>query len=164
MALISDFLKRMSPKNEAVPRMVHIFVHRSRGHFVVAAMSRNDDAVYYEQPAGAAFVQLVSPDSLGQAFRTAFDRFSVAHVDLQPTKKSDWPAYKVSKAASVAEFERTFIPVTCTALNESNAVVRASAPHPYRKNVELSVVFNPLLSDSAIGNSLVELLEAVSAA
>jgi hypothetical protein len=148
--------------DKPIARAVHLYAAVARDRVIVAAMHQNRAGIYYEQ----ANVVLIDPwpddAQLGNAFRDAFDAFVPRDADLRHTSLSDWPAYRASRLRSVREFERLFRAVHCYALNHSNAIVRASTPHPTCEGIELSVSFNPLLPAASVGGQLLRLIDAAT--
>lgn len=130
---------------------------------IVAPLHQNLDGIYFEQALPLVLDGLPAPERLGAAFQEGFGRFSVEDRNLRNAKRSDWPAFRASGARSVAEFEKTFRPMQCFGLNASNAVVRASTPHPAHDGIELSVSFNPLLAPEAVGEKLLQLARVAHA-
>ncbi len=143
-------------------RCVNLYVSRSRDRMIVAAMHQNFAGIYYEQSQPALINEWPDPETLGIAYLLAFKDFSVKDTNLRDKKRTDWPSYRASKLRSVREFERRFMRISCCGLNSSNAVVRASTLMPGNKDVELSVSFNPLLSE-VVGKRLFNLIDAANA-
>ena len=148
------------PEQPAIPG-VHLYF--SDDSVIVAAIHQNPDGIYYEQEMPLVISGQPTPEKLGAAFQRGLESFSVQGKDLKDEKRSDWPAFRVSGARSVKEFERSFRPMHCYALNPSNAVVRASIQHPTQEGIELSISFNPLLAPEAIGEKLLQLAHAAIA-
>ncbi|HEU4852892.1 MAG TPA: hypothetical protein VFT37_12135 [Telluria sp.] len=140
---------------------MHFYV--SAKGVIAAAVHQNLAGIYYEQAAPITLEGMPTAMQLGDAFRTAFDRFSIRDTDLRNVKKSDWPAFEASGLRSIKEFERAYRLIGCYGLNGSNAVVRAAIAHPVESGVELSVCFNPLLPPAAIGEQLMRLAEVANA-
>lgn len=128
---------------------------------IVAPMYCNASAIYFEQEAVLTIVGQPSPIALGNAFAEAFGSFSLSARDLSQAKRSDWPSFKASGCRSISDFESLYLPVSCNSLNASNAVVRASAPHPSAADLEIAWQFNPQLDADAIGKGLLRVLRAV---
>jgi hypothetical protein len=146
--------------SNSVARAVNLYVANDRGRLIVAAMHRNLEGIYYEQPQPVIIEKWPDPEELGKAFRAAFDAFSVRDANLRERKSSDWPSLQVSGLRSIKEFERVFRLVSCMACNSSNAVFRASIPHPTTPDVDLSVAFNPLSPPDSVGERLMRLIDA----
>lgn len=127
---------------------------------IVAPMHCNASAIYYEQAIVLTIAGQPSPVALGNAFAEAFGSFSLSTRDPSQEKRSDWPSFKASGCRSISDFESRYLPVSCNSLNASNAVVRASAPHPSAADLEIAWHFNPQLDADAIGNGLLRLLRA----
>ena len=151
----------LSVSKSTAVRCVNLYVSSQRT--IVAPMHQNFAGIYYEQPAPAVVEGAPTTARIGLAFREAFDDFSTKDTNLGEFKRSDWPSFKASGLRSVKEFERQYKTVICFGNNSSNSVVRASVAHPTRANIEMSVSFNPLLAHEAIGESLMQLIEAANA-
>ena len=150
-----------SKPHASVPQGVHMYF--SADDVIVAAMHQNLAGIYYEQSAPTVIQGMPSTLQLGAAFREAFEKFSIQDANLRDFNRSEWPAFKGSAFKSPKEFERTYRRVAAFGINASNAVVRASTPHPTHPTIELSVSFNPLGQSEQIGLSLMQLLEAARA-
>ena len=152
--MFQPFLRLLDPP---VVRMVRI--HHSGARFIVAAMHQVPGGIYYEQRTPVV-VEVQQPATLGAAFQTAFNAFSVRDTDMSSMKKADWPAYIASGMRSMAMFEREYTSICCAGLNPSNATVRASRLYPANPELELSTTFNPLSSPEEIGTALLRLARA----
>jgi hypothetical protein len=135
----------------------------SHGSVIVAPLHKNVAGIYYEQATPQVLEGLPTAVQIGNAFRVAFDKFSIKDAQLHATKRSDWPAYRASGLHSMKAFEQTYRLVSCFGLNSSNAIVRAATAHPSCADIELSISFNPDLDAKAIGEHLIRLIEAVNA-
>ena len=153
--MFQHFLRLLDP-----PVVWMVRIHHSGASFIVAAMHQVPGGIYYEQRTPVV-VEVQQPATLGAAFQTAFDAFSVVRdTDMSSMKKTDWPAYVASGMRSTTMFERAYTPICCAALNASNAVVRASCVYPANPELELSTTFNPLSSPEEIGTALLRLARA----
>lgn len=141
-----------------------VFLYFSADRVIVAAAYQSAAGICHEQPEPALIQGPPSAARLGDAFQTAFRKFSMKDTNLQGMRKSDWPAYRASGSRSLKEFERTFRPMTCHGLNASNATVQASVAYPPCPELELSIAFNPLLPSEVVGERLLRLLQAAEAA
>lgn len=148
------------PKPEA-PGGAHLYI--APGGIIAAAVHRNLAGIYYEQAAPVRMEGTPTAAQLGDAFRSAFDRFSIRDLNLRDAKKSDWPAFQASGMRSMKQFERGYRLMSCYGLDASNAVVRAAIAHPDGGGVELSVSFNPHLPAESIGDELMRLAKAAGA-
>ena len=83
--MFQPFLRLLDPP---VVRVVRI--HHSGARFIVAAMHQVPGGIYYEQRTPVV-VEVHQPATLGAAFQTAFDAFSVRDMDMSSMKKTDWP-------------------------------------------------------------------------
>lgn len=124
---------------------------------IVVAMHRSAQGVDFEQPEPCVIPGQPAPAQLGEAFAKAFAAFSVVRSDVPLTKKSDWPGFKASGCRSIKQFETQYVSMLCSSLNATNAVVRASVPHPANAELEIAWHFNPLMTPDAIGRGLVAL-------
>jgi hypothetical protein len=120
-------------------------------------MHRNGDGVEFEQSGICVLPGTPAPVRLGEAFANAFAAFSIVRHRPPVTNRSDGPGFKASGCASIRQFESQYIPIFCSALAASNAVVRASVPHPANPECEIAWHFNPLLAPAAIGEGLLRL-------
>jgi hypothetical protein len=148
------------PEQPAIPG-VHLYF--SDDSLIVAPIHQNLDGIYYEQEMPLVISGRPTPERLGAAFQRGLESFSIQARDLKDEKRSDWPAFRMSGARTLKEFENLFRPMHCYALNSSNAVVRASIRHPAQEDIELSISFNPLLGPEAIGEKLLQLARVARA-
>lgn len=153
---------RLTPTKETgVACAASLYFHRRREAVVVATLARTRDGIYYSVPQSAVLLPWPTQEALGNAFRQAFSRFAMRDADLTGLKKTDLPAYKVSRCASVSEFERTYVNVYAQSVSGTNLVVRACARHPQFEQIELATCFNQQQPSAMIGERLLELLEVV---
>jgi hypothetical protein len=145
-----------------VPVIKGVHVYFSKTGVIVAALHQNHAGILFEQDEPIFIEGEPNCDELGDAFRVAFERFSINDKNLSTAKKSEWPAYLASGCRSVKDFERKFRPIICTSTNASNTVVRATTAHPSHDGIELSVSFNPLLPSPGIGTQLLHLANAAA--
>jgi hypothetical protein len=152
----------LGARGKDVARMVQVYF--GDASTIVAPMHCNASAVYFEQVAVLTIVGQPSPIDLGNAFAEAFALFSPSARDPSQAKRSDWPAFKASGCSSIKDFESRYLPVACSSLSASNAVVRASTPHPAGAGLEIALHFNPQLPAHAIGEGLIRLMRAARSA
>jgi hypothetical protein len=145
-------------------RAVNVYLSSSKDRVVVAPMHQNLAGIYYEQDNPLVLDSWPGPVELGNAFKRAFERFSVVDRDLSSRKSTDWPAFRASGDASVRSFEARYVLLSCHAMNASNSTVRAGSVHPTDPDVEISVVFNPLQSAQEVGGLLLKLFEVANPA
>lgn len=157
-AVIRSLFSR--PKQSAV-RGVHLYF--SGESVIVAALHQTLDGVYYEQAMPLVMDGQPTPERLGAAFRSGFESFSVQDRNLRDVKRTDWPAFRASRLRSLEEFQDSFKPMPCFALNASNLIVQAVMQHPDHEGIELSVSMNPLLSPGDIGEKLLQLARVARA-
>ena len=119
------------------------------------------DGISYEQENGIFLNEGYDVRVIGESFLNAYNMFSFKDSDLTKIKKSEWPAYKISKLSTINEFERLYLAVNCVSLNSSNILVRASTPHQINREIELSVLFNPKAEAKEIGEKILTLVRTL---
>lgn len=143
-----------SRKNDVKPAARSVNLYFSDSAVVVAATHQSTDGIYFEQVEAKLLEGPQSDQALGEAFKMAFEAFTVVVADLRGFKKSEWPAFQASKLRSIKQFETAFRPVACHGVNAANLIVRASTPHAQDPEIELSTSFNPSLPAEELGEKL----------
>ncbi len=143
-------------------RAVHVYIARSNAPTLVLPMRCTSAGIYFEAAEPIKLSSSASPESIGEAFRQAFDSFAHEDRDLRKLKASDSPSFRASGLGTVKAFEAEYICFACYGVNEANALVRASTSHPTCAAVEVSVTFNPFSKSSLVGEQLLHLYKAAN--
>ena len=139
--------------NADIVKMCNVFLHRENDTAIVATKFKHR-GIYYEAEDGVTACDTQPGDAFGETVRDCFIA-SIARKRPEglPRKRTDWPAYKLSKAKSVAQFEREWICVSVTGLNEANIMVRMETD-PVCHDVALTKLCNPLVVERLGGDIL----------
>jgi hypothetical protein len=115
--------------------------------------------IYYEQDPPHTVSEWRNPKVLASALRAALEAFSLKEHDHTKTKKTDWPAYKVSNCKSVDDFERSYHCLDVTAVNEAELFYDASIALPGEDAITLHALLNPYGQNEEMGKKLLRLSE-----
>ncbi len=145
-----------------VTRAVYVYIARTGAPILVVPMRCTSAGIYFESSETVNLPAPSSPESIGRAFRQAFDSFAHEDKDLRTLKASDASSFKASGLGTVKAFEAAYICIACFGVNAANALVRASASHTSSAGVEVSVTFNPLSEPAHVGEQLLLLYKAAN--
>lgn len=134
-----------------IRKMCSVFLHRERDAAIVATKFK--DQLYFEADDAIQETATAPGDAFGTVVRDAFlaSRRRALPKRGERVKSKDWPAFKVSKAKSVAQFEREWICVTVYGMNEANIMVRLETD-PVSDEVNLTKICNPLVVERLGGD------------
>jgi hypothetical protein len=139
-------------------RRAHLYLAENRPA-IIAASHFNSSGVYFEQD-GPLVCELAKDGPLAGFLRTALSQFSFRDVNLRDHKKTDWPSYKASQCRSVREFEREYLLIGVSAVNEAELFYDACCQPHGEDDVKLHVTFNRSASADEIDRQLNKLFNA----
>jgi len=129
---------------------------------IIAAQHKNSAGIYYEQDDPIVLDAWRNPERLGEAIRTALERFSFRETDLRDAKRSNWPSYRASRCRSISDFQRLHLPISISAVNESHLSYRAESKPLREEEIGVCVTLNPFGNDASekMGSLLLRLFDA----
>lgn len=133
-------------------KMCCVFLHREHDSAIVATMFK-DGGVYFESSEAITTCVTEPGDAFGAVVRDAFisSKLQKDATRSANRSKTDWPVFQASGARTVAQFERDWVCVSVTGLNEANIAVRLET-EPLSGGVTLGKTCNPLVVEQLGGD------------
>ena len=125
------FDKYFSKRLKQEVKRVTIYISENHHQIIFAPLHKNAAGIYYEQDASFAYDFPISESDLGDYATRYLNLFIIQDKNLRDLKISDWPAFKISKAKSIRNFESDYIRMSIYGANESNITLIVEG-HPYK--------------------------------
>ena len=135
-----------------IRKMCSVFLHREQDTAIVATKFI-DGGIFFEEFEAITKCSTEPGDMFGGTVRDCFiasKRRKLPKRDKKLTKK-DWPTFQASGAKSVSQFDREWLHVLVTGLNDANIMVRMETD-PVRSDVALTKICNPLVVERLGGD------------
>jgi len=136
-----------SVRRKKIIHHANIFISRTDEVAIIVTLNFNGKGGFlYEDSEPVVLTPPLEPGVLGETTLTALRRTTIIQPNTNKRlKRTDWPAFKASKMASVRQFEQTFIGINISGANDSNLVYMIEGEPS--KDAELHVISS--LSSSA---------------
>jgi hypothetical protein len=141
-------------------RSASVFLSESQA--IAAARHYNGAGILYEQAAPQVVDDWHHNDTLSSVLRSALERFSRKEANLRIVKLRDWPSYLASGYRSVAEFERRYLRVDISALNEAELFFEARVTPTGERNLSLCSLLTPFGPEDEFAEPLKRLFKLCS--
>ena len=149
-------------KQNGLPHHAVVYVRRD-GKRVVVVTQHSNGGIWCEDDQAVVLDGPPEQTKLADAMRSALQTTTEIVRDLRKLNKTDWPAFKASKASSVQKFESEYVRVDVTGDSEANEgyVVTGWPDYPTTDG-ELAVTasISAHASDDEFGDLLVRVYEA----
>jgi hypothetical protein len=126
---------------------------------IAAAYHVNDAGIYYEQEEAITIPNWRDPVELARSVRAALERYSRKDRNLRDSRRSEWPAFRISECRSVKEFESSYQRIKIMAVNQAELFYRASLEPQQTGGLELATLLNRHASDAEFGNPILRLFD-----
>lgn len=131
-------------------RQCHLYLPREGGTAIVAS-TFNHGGLFAEQPDGAISCNLTDIEALGQQIKQKLDKCKYQEAfHYSDSKRSDWPAYKVSSLKTIKSFEGNFIWYSIRGANDANLIWQIASPS-FQNGIELHSTISASASSDEIG-------------
>jgi hypothetical protein len=141
-------------------RQAHIYLPEDDRPAIVAPMHYNAAGIYYEQADPIVVASWRDAAAIAGALRSALQQFVFRDLNLRDHKKTDWPSYRASGCRSVREFEKLFLRMAVSAINEAELFYDVKAQPRGEAEITLHVTLNRYSHDDEFAQPLLRLFDA----
>ena len=149
-------------KEIKVKQNARVFISRNENIAIIATMHYNGKGGFlYEDEKPVVMSSPIEPENLGQITLNALraTRIKILNINTM-RKKSDWPAFKISKVKSMRKFEQDFICMHIRAANEMNLIYQIDGDPYVGSELHVSASISSAAKPENIGVCLLTVFRA----
>lgn len=122
---------KLFKKEKKLAKSVSIFISAEKQQLIIAPQYLDNRGLYIEQKQCFTYPFPINSRQLGNELTNALNMFHYEDKMAEITKKSDWPAYQVSKSKTIKAFEKEYIYISIHSENNSNLILTIEGlPYP----------------------------------
>jgi|GEM_PF-1207722 hypothetical protein len=160
MKIKSLIFKVHEPELKVV-KSLSIYISEKHSEIILAPQSRESKAGYgFEQEKCEVIDLKSSTEIIGEAVKRNFNKYNIAENKSVTGKMADWPALKASKEKTKVGFEKNYVRLYISGINEYNYSLNIETILNYPSGIELTTTITAKSENVDIGNKILKIFNS----
>ncbi len=160
MKIRSLIFKVPEPELKVV-KSLSVYISEKYSEIILAPQSKESIAGYsFEQEKCEVIDLKSSAEIIGEAVKRNFNKFNVAENKSVSGKMVDWPALKASKEKTKVGFEKNYVRVSISGVNEYNYSLNIKTVFNYPSEIELTTTIAAKSENVDMGNRILKIFNS----
>jgi len=144
-----------------VIKSVTVYISEKHSEIIIAPISKEPKAGYHYEQKDCEIIDLnSSTEIIGEAIKLNFNKFDIKEKKEGMGKKSDWPAFKVSKEKSIRGFEEKYRRISIHGLTDRNNTLRIETVLNLPIEIELTSTISAHCEPSELGTRILKIFSS----
>jgi hypothetical protein len=160
MKIKSLIFKVPEPKLKVI-KSVSVYISEKYSEIIIAPQSKESKAGYTFEQEECEVIDLESPpEIIGEAVKRNFNKFNISENKTVSGKMADWPALKNSKEKTKVGFEKNYIRLYISGVNEYNYSYNIKTVLNYPSEIELTTTISSSSENIDLGNRILKIFNS----
>lgn len=157
MKIRSLIFKVPEPELKVV-KSLSVYISEKYSEIILAPQSKDSKAGYsFEQEECEVIDLKSSAEIIGEAIKRNFNKFNIAENKSVSGKMVDWPALKASKEKTKVGFEKNYVRLYISGVNEYNYSLNIETVFNYPAGIELTTTIAAKSENVNMGNRILKI-------